>query len=70
MLTSSELGAWDSGAVGTPWPVSMEGGKWRLYYSGTSQSAPHWEGIGVATSVQSGPKFHGVSVQFNKKQLL
>eukprot|EP00210_Caulerpa_lentillifera_P002493 g2390.t1 len=60
VLSPSVSGRWDSGAVGTPWAVSMEEGKWRIYYSGTKQTAPYWEGIGVATSDQSGTKFHKI----------
>lgn len=48
---SEEVGAWDSGCVGTPWAVSMAQGKWRLYYSGRStRGAGPWEGIGLALS--------------------
>lgn len=46
---SSQEGAWDGGAVGSPCAVSMAGGKWRLYYSGKSASGlGAWDGVGVA----------------------
>ena len=38
LAPSGEAGAWDCGAVGSPWAVSMARGRWRLYYSGRQQS--------------------------------
>ena len=34
LVPSTDAGAWDCGAVGTPCAVSMKEGRWRLYYAG------------------------------------
>ncbi len=62
---SGEAGAWDAGAVGCPWAVSMAGGRWRLYYSGRPQrGGGAWRGIGMARSVEGGPSFEGAPLRF------
>ncbi|KAG2439414.1 hypothetical protein HXX76_004771 [Chlamydomonas incerta] len=61
-------GAWDGGDVGHPCAVSMSGGRWRLYYTGrqNSGSGP-WNGIGLALSVEGGPTFENVPVQYRRR---
>lgn len=59
--------AWDKGCVGTPCPVSMAGGTWRLYYSGrqSSKGGP-WGGIGMALTDESSEEFEGIKVSFKR----
>lgn len=59
--------AWDRGCVGTPCPVSMAGGTWRLYYSGrqSSKGGP-WSGIGMALTDDSSVEFEGIKVSFKR----
>ena len=55
--------AWDKGCVGTPCPVSMAGGTWRLYYSGRqSIDGGPWGGIGMALTEYSSNEFEGIKV--------
>ncbi|KAG2502055.1 hypothetical protein HYH03_000549 [Edaphochlamys debaryana] len=60
--------AWDGGDVGSPCGVSMTARKWRIYYAGrsTSGSGP-WQGIGLAVSVEGGPTFEGVPVEYRRR---
>ena len=59
--------AWDKGCVGTPCPVSMAGGTWRLYYSGrqSSKGGP-WGSIGMALTDESSEEFEGIKVSFKR----
>jgi hypothetical protein len=64
---SGAAGAWDAGAVGCPWAVSMAGGAWRLYYSGRQQAGSGgWGGIGMARSHDSAAKFQGAPTRFQR----
>ncbi|KXZ52088.1 hypothetical protein GPECTOR_10g1111 [Gonium pectorale] len=64
----SAPGAWDGGDVGSPCAVSMSAGRWRLYYGGRKQSGTGpWQGIGLALSVEGGPAFERVPVQFRRR---
>lgn len=68
VLSGSESpDAWDRGCVGTPCPVSMAGGTWRLYYSGreSSKEGP-WGGIGMALTDDSSDEFEGIKVSFKR----
>ncbi|EFJ53217.1 hypothetical protein VOLCADRAFT_86273 [Volvox carteri f. nagariensis] len=59
---------WDGGDVGSPCAVSMSAGRWRLYYGGRKQSGQGpWQGIGLALSLESGPTFEGVPVQYKRR---
>eukprot|EP00887_Chlorella_sp_A99_P007636 scaffold20.g7636.t1 len=65
---SSEPGAWDGGAVGTPWAVSMAEGRWRLYYAGRRGAhGGGWEGIGLALS-REGELYDGAPTRFERRQ--
>lgn len=60
--------AWDSGAVGTPWAVSMAKGRWRLYYAGRKElSAGAWEGIGLALSEDGATTSDGAPIKFKRR---
>ena len=61
--------AWDQGCVGTPCPVSMAGGTWRLYYSGRQSSTDGpWNGIGMALTDNSSVEFEGIKVSFKRRR--
>jgi len=62
---SADTGAWDAGGVGSPFPVPMAEGRWRLYYEGRPSpvggtpasgiSVPNPpQGIGLAVSSKDG----------------
>ncbi len=63
---SAAPGAWDGGGVGTPWAVSMAGGRWRLYYAGRAGAAGAWRGIGLALS-EDGGEFMGAPTRFRRR---
>ena len=60
-------GCWDSGAVGQPCAVSMSKGRWRLYYSGRPSATGAFEGFGCAVSVEGGSMFHGMPMEFKRR---
>lgn len=64
---SDSSDAWDGGSVGTPCPVSMAGGSWRLYYSGRqSRQNGSWGGIGMALTSNDDEQFEGIKVSFKR----
>ena len=68
LTASSDPGAWDGGAVGTPWAVSMNKGKWRLYFSGRKGAeGGAWGGIGLALSVDGHSTAEGAPVKFKRR---
>lgn len=67
LACSESPDAWDEGSVGTPCPVSMAGGSWRLYYSGRqSSSSGPWTGIGMALTSSDSEYFEGIQVSFKR----
>lgn len=67
VLTASDSpDAWDGGSVGTPCPVSMAGGSWRLYYSGRQSTLGPWTGIGMALNSSEIEEFEGIRVTFKR----
>mmetsp|Transcript_28728 Transcript_28728/g.73066 ORF Transcript_28728/g.73066 Transcript_28728/m.73066 type:complete len:445 (-) Transcript_28728:259-1593(-) len=65
---SPAASSWDAGSVGAPCPVSMSGGKWRLYYGGRrGHGTGAWEGIGLALSVDGGKTFEGVPSEYKRR---
>jgi hypothetical protein len=62
-------GNWDAGGVCTPWAVSMNKGRWRVYYSGRKDRRGACDGIGLAISKKDSAGFAGAPVEFEKKAL-
>ena len=65
---SADAGAWDAGGVGSPFPVPMAEGRWRLYYEGrpaapgAAAPAP-CQGVGLAVSADG-----GLTQRFSRKK--
>ena len=59
---------WDAGGVGQPWAVSMNKGRWRVYYSGRESASGAFEGIGCAVSKKDSREFARCPVEFEKRE--
>ncbi|KAL0055171.1 hypothetical protein WJX82_008147 [Trebouxia sp. C0006] len=67
LTCSDDPEAWDRGSVGTPCPVSMAGGSWRLYYSGRQGSSGAWTGIGMALTSSDSEEVEGIKISFKRR---
>ncbi|DBA88789.1 TPA: hypothetical protein ACH3X1_004204 [Trebouxia sp. C0004] len=67
LTCSNDPEAWDRGSVGTPCPVSMAGGSWRLYYSGRQGSSGAWTGIGMALTSSDSEEVEGIKISFKRR---
>ncbi|GMH36376.1 hypothetical protein BSKO_04244 [Bryopsis sp. KO-2023] len=67
VLSKSGGSGWDCGSIGSPWAVSMAGGRWRLYYAARKDATGSWDGIGLALSVTDGETFEGIATEFKRR---
>ena len=69
-IVAPSEGNWDEGGVGQPWAVSMNKGRWRVYYSGRKEGRGPFEGIGCAVSTKDSAEFERCPIEFEKRQVL
>jgi hypothetical protein len=67
-IVAPSEGNWDAGGVGQPWAVSMNQGRWRVYYSGRKDGHGPFEGIGCAISKKDSAVFESCPVEFEKRE--